>query len=223
MIKEINQKTTTIKQQRTHHCSNNQEIMRKQRKNHETSDSWVSNNRNEDFHPSHKNYTTIYLIKGRFLAEIKHYTNRGHIHKNQSSNINEEISIFHVIIVILWFQRPSLSFLIASSVSSVHSAKFILSPHPFTYPTFSLRTSSLPSLPPLSEHNSLLSIHTFLPPLSLYQPPLTDIINLFPSFKSVFHRDFSSFGLQRKNPSERFIRTSKNHSFSSIIIISPAL
>jgi len=106
MIKAINQEATVIKKQRTHHCSNSQEIMGKKRKNHETSDSHMSNNKNEDSDPSHKNYVVIYLIEGRFRAEIKHYKNRGYIHKNHSSNFSEEIFIFHVIIVILWFQRP---------------------------------------------------------------------------------------------------------------------
>ena len=160
-------KTTTIKQQRTLQCSNNQEITGKQRKNHETSNSCMRNIWNEDCDPSHKKYVAIYLIKGRFRAEIKYYKNRGYIHKNRSSNFSEEISIFHVIIVILWFQRPSLSFLIANNVSSVQCADFILSPHPSTYPACALRTSSLPSFPPLSERLSLLSIHTLLLHLSL--------------------------------------------------------
>jgi len=63
--------------------------MGKQRKKHETPDSRLSNNRNED-----KNYSAIYLIKGRFWAEIKHYKNRRYINKNCSSNFSEETSFF---------------------------------------------------------------------------------------------------------------------------------
>lgn len=142
--------------------------MGKQRKKHETSDSRMSNNRSKDIDPSHKNYVAIYLIEGRFRAEIKHYKNREYIHKNCNNNFSEEISIFHVIIVILWFQRSSLSSLITSNVSSVQRANFILSPHPSIYPACSLRTSLLPSLPPLNERKSLMSTHALHLPLSLY-------------------------------------------------------
>ena len=120
--------------------------------------------------------------------------------------------------------KTPLSSLIASSVSSIQHADFILSPHPSTYPTCSLHISSLPSLPPLSEHKSLLSTHSLHLPLSLYQPSsLTDLTRTWPSFNSVIHRDFSSIGLQGKNPSECFIQTSKNHSFASIISVGPTL
>jgi len=92
--------------------------MGKQRKKHESSRFHTRNNRNEGMDPSQKNHTAIYLIEGRFQAEIKHNKNIGYVHKNSSNNLSEEIPIFRVIIVLLWSPRSPLSYLIASSVSS---------------------------------------------------------------------------------------------------------
>lgn len=210
MIKAINQKTRVKKQQRTHHRSNSQEITGMQRKNHETSDSRMSNNSKDDCNPGQKNHVAIYLIEGRFWAVLKHYKNRGCILKNHSSNLNEEILTFHVSIVLLWFQSPSLSCLIARNVSSVQHANFFLSSHSSSYPARSPHIPSLPSLPPLSECNPLLSIYALHLPLPSSQPSsLTVITKFWSSFNSVIHRNFNSIGIHRKNLTERLHQTSK--------------
>lgn len=151
MIKAVNPKKTVKKEQRTYQCSNSQEITGMQRKNHEHSDFCMSNNRKDDCNPSHKKHVSIYLIEGKPWATLKHYKNRGCIQKKFSTNLSKGIFIFHVSIVLLWFQIPSMSSLIARSVSFVQRANFILRPHPSSYPARSPYIPSLPSLPPLSD------------------------------------------------------------------------
>ena len=155
----------------------------------------MSNSRQDNRNPGHKNQVAIYPIEGRTRATLNYYKNRGCI--NCNNNLSEEISISSVHLVLSSFQSPSLLSLSVRSVlsSSVQRTELLLGPHLPSYPVHPPR---IPSLPPNSDplqrkaFLSTLGHHKLVP--SSQPSSLTVITRLWSTFISVIHRDRASIG-----------------------------